>query len=209
MEELMIFPYSGTAIEALDCLGDKWKCIGFISDDELLIGKEDYGIKIYGRQALQSFSNAKILAVHGSPASYRNRVTTMCSLDIAEERFALVIHEKASVSSHAKIGFNVLIMAGVVITANAEISNHVVVLPNSVIHHDSKIGAYTLVAANVTVAGNVTIGENCYIGAASSIKNGITIGKASMIGIGANVIHSYPEKSILVGNPARSISTSA
>lgn len=202
MEDLLIFPYSGTAIEALDCLNDEWNCIGFISDDTCFIGKKFFGIEVFGRKALKDFPNAYVLTVHGSPTSYLKRQEIINSLLIDSSRFATVIHKKATVSTYAQIGVNVLIMAGTVITANAVIGNHVIILPNSVIHHDSVVGDFTLIAASVTVAGNVTIRNNCYLGAASSYKNGITIGKDSMIGIGTNVIKSFPEKSKLVGNPA-------
>ncbi|HEV7334077.1 MAG TPA: NeuD/PglB/VioB family sugar acetyltransferase [Flavisolibacter sp.] len=206
MQDLLLFPYSGTAIEALDCLDEQWRCIGFISDDETLIGKEFFGINVFSRTAFTDFPDAKVLAVHGSPGSYTNRETILQSLNIAADRFATVIHKNASISPRSTIGYNVLIMAGVVITANATIGNHVIVLPNSVIHHDSKIGDCTLIAANVTVAGNVDVGNSCYLGAASSIKNGITIGEKTLMGIGANVIESFPGHNKLVGNPARPLS---
>jgi sugar O-acyltransferase (sialic acid O-acetyltransferase NeuD family) len=208
MQDLLIFPYSGTAIEVLDCLGEKWKCVGFISDESSLIGKTAFGIKIYDRKGLQNFPAAKILTVHGSPSSYQKREEIFSLLGIPPEKLASVIHPKATVSANATIGYDVLIMAGVVVTANACIGNHVIVLPNSVIHHDSLIGDYTLIAANVTIAGNVTIGSSCYLGAASSIKNGVSIGSESLLGIGANVIGSFPAKSKLVGNPAKQLNGS-
>jgi len=203
MQDLLIFPYSGTAIEALDCLGDQWRCIGFISDDLSLIGKKFFNINVFDRGAFDRFPMAKVLAVHGSPASYMKRQKIFSSLTIDEGRMATVIHPRATVSAHAMIGCNVLIMAGAVITANAYIGNHVIILPNSVVHHDTRIGDYTLIAANVTVAGNVSIGNNCYLGAASSIKNGISVGDESLIGMGANVLRAFPQKSKLIGNPAK------
>jgi sugar O-acyltransferase (sialic acid O-acetyltransferase NeuD family) len=208
MQDLLIFPYSGTAIEALDCLGEKWKCVGFISDESSLVGKSAFGIEIYDRNALPNFPAAKILTVHGSPSSYRKREEIFSSLGVPPEKLATVIHPKATISANATIGYDVLIMAGVVVTANASIGNHVIVLPNSVIHHDSVVGDFTLVAANVTIAGNVTIGSSCYLGAASSIKNGISIGMQSLLGIGANVIRSFPAQSKLIGNPAKQLNGS-
>jgi len=205
MQELLIFPYSGTAIEALDCLGDEWNCIGFISDDENVIGKEFFNIKVYSRKALENFSHARVLAVHGSPTSYIKREAILDSLNIDTNRFATVVHKNASVSFAAVVGYNVLIMAGVVITASAQIGNHVIILPNSVIHHDSKIEDFTLIAANVTIAGNVRIGRNCYIGAASSFKNGVAIGNKVLAGIGTNVINSFSDGLWLIGNPAKPI----
>lgn len=207
MQELLLFPYSGTAIEALDCLGDEWQCIGFVSDDSTVIGKEYFNIKVYGREAFHRFPNVKVLAVHGSPNSYLQRETILNTLPVALGRFATVIHKKACVSPLARVGYNVLIMAGVVVTANAVIGNHVIILPNSVVHHDSSVGDFTLIGANTTIAGNVSIGSNCYIGASGSIKNGITLGNQVLVGMGANVVRSYGNNNIVIGNPAKPIHT--
>jgi acetyltransferase EpsM len=205
MQQLLIFPYSPTALEALDCLGNEWICIGFISDDEKQIGKDFHNIPVLNRDALNRYPEVKVLTVHGSPLSYKNRQSILESLLLDKDRLATVIHPGATVSSYATIGRNILIMAGVVITANAVIKDHVIILPNTVIHHDSEVGEYSLIAANVTIAGNVTIGSNCYIGAASSIKNNINIGSKSLIGIGTNIIRSTSNDSVMVGNPARDL----
>lgn len=203
MNDLLLFPYSGTAIEAIDCLGNQWKCLGFVSDDTSLIGQKKFGIEIFDRTAFQKFPNAKVLAVHGSPQSFLKRKEILQSLNLSEDRFATVIHEKAFVSPHAKIGKNVLVMAGSVINATATVGDHVIVLPNSVIHHDSIVGDYTLIAANNTIAGNVTIGKNCYVGAGSTIKNGISVGDNVLIGMGSNVVKSVASSVKIKGNPAK------
>ncbi len=208
MENLLIFPFSGTGIEALDCLGDKFKCIGFVTDDQETIGTVKMGIPVYGREAFLNFPTARVIAVPGSPKSFLARETIINGLNLDAQRFTTVIHPKAFVSTNAQVGKNVLIMAGVVITSNAIVKDNICILPNSVIHHDSIIGNYTLIGANVTIAGNVGVGNNCYIGAASSIINGITIGEKSLIGIGSNVIKECPPSSKMVGNPSKNLNLS-
>jgi acetyltransferase-like isoleucine patch superfamily enzyme len=47
------------------------------------------------------------------------------------------------------------------------------------------------------------VGEGASIGAGAVILPGISIGEKSMIGAGAVVTRSVPDKSIVVGNPAR------
>ena len=205
MEDLLIFPYSGTGIEALDCIEGQFRCIGFISDDADVIGKIKHNIPIYGREAFKNFPGAKILAVPGSPKSYLKRKEIINGFDVDQSRLVTIVHPKAIISKNADIGKNVLIMGGVVITSNAIVEDHVCILPNSVLHHDSKIKEYSLVGANVTIAGNVVIGVNCYLGAASSIINGIVIGERSLVGIGSNVITSCLPDSKMVGNPARNL----
>jgi sugar O-acyltransferase (sialic acid O-acetyltransferase NeuD family) len=203
--ELVIFPCNGNAVEALDCLGDEYRLIAFIDDTTEKQGREVFGCPVFGREALARWSNVRVLAIPGSPASYLSRRKIIEGLGVDADRFATVVHRKASVSRMARIGRNVLIMAGVVITSNAVIGDNVCILPNTVIHHDAMIGAWSLIGSNVTIAGNSVVGVNCYIGSGSSIMNGVQVGEGALVGLGSNVIRSVRAGSTVAGNPAREI----
>ena len=202
---LLIFPFNGNGIEALDCLGDKYRFVCFVDDTREKQGTDAHGHPVCGRSALVDWPDAFVLAVPGSPTSYRSRRQTIEGLAIEDWRFARVVHPSAEVSPFATIGFNVLIMAGVVITSNAVVGNHVCVLPNTVIHHDARIGDWSLIGSNVTIAGSTLVDENCYIGSGVSIMNGLRIGRGTMVGLGSNVIRDIPADSKVAGNPARKL----
>jgi sugar O-acyltransferase (sialic acid O-acetyltransferase NeuD family) len=205
VKKLLIFPFNGNGVEAMECIIGQYELIGFIDDTAEKQGITDFGVPVFDRRAIMKYKEARILAVPGGPSSYNLRMNIISGLKIPDERFAIIISPLASVSKMSKIGFNIIVMAGVVITSNAIIGNHVCILPNTVIHHDSLIGNYTLIGSNVTIAGNSTIGTNCYIGSGASIINSIEIGNNSLVGIGTNVIRSIPANSKVVGNPARQI----
>lgn len=203
MKKLLIFPFNGNAIEAADCLGGEYELIGFIDDTPAKQGDTAWGVKVYSRAALAEFSDAFVLAVPGSPGSYKKRQEFIDALPVAKERLATVIHPSARIGKQVKIGRNCLIMAGVVITSNARIGDHVSILPNTVVHHDAVVNDYSLIGSNVAVAGATTIGRNCYIGSGTNIINGISIGDFSLVGLGSNVIKSIPAHSVAAGNPAK------
>jgi len=161
------------------------------------------GYPVWPRSVIDEMPDARVLAVPGGPSSYLSRRKAIDSLHVAPERYAQVIHPRATVGPRASLGRNVLVMAGVVITSNAEIGEHVCILPNTVVHHDSVVGNWSLVGSNVTIAGGVTIGENCYIASGSSIMHGIRIGAGAIVGIGSNVIRDVPAQSRVAGNPAK------
>jgi sugar O-acyltransferase (sialic acid O-acetyltransferase NeuD family) len=200
---LLIFPYNGNGIEALDCIGDSYRFIGFVDDTPEKQGMTPFGYPVYGREAFERYPNAFVLAVPGSPDSYLCRQAVIRDLNLPNRRFATVIHPSARVSAFAIVGFNVLIMAGAVLTSNAEIGSHTCILPNTVIHHDVKVGDWTLIGSNVTIAGNTVIENNCYIGSGATIMNGLRIGAKALVGLGSNVISNVEQSSRVVGNPAR------
>ena len=200
---LLIFPCNGNALEALDCLGSAFRLIGFVDDSPEKLGHTLHGHEVFPRAALADWPDALVLAVPGSPTSFRARGDVIEGLGLDPTRFARVVHPSARVSSLASLGRNVLVMAGVVITSNAVIGDHVCILPNTVIHHDARIGDWTLIGSNVTVAGSVQIGPGCYIGSGCSVMNGLTIGAGALLGMGSTVIRPVLPRATVAGNPAR------
>jgi len=202
---LLIFPCNGNALEALDCLGSAFRCIGFVDDTPAKQGTEVAGLPVFGRGAFQDMPDAAVLAAPGGPASYLARRGIIEGLGLPRERFARVIHPAARVSPLATLGSNLLLMAGVVVTSNARIGEHVCILPNTVVHHDAVIGDRCLIGSNVTVAGGVVLGENCYVGSGTSIMHAISVGAGALIGIGSNVIRDVAPAARVAGNPARTL----
>lgn len=204
MQKLIIFPYNGNGLEAFYCIDNKFEFIGFADDEKHKQGHyKNY--HVYTRDIITKYPEALILAVPGSPDSFKSRKKIIDDLKVDLNRYVKIIHPQTSISKDAKLGFNILIMAGVVITSNAVIGNHVCILPNSVIHHDVTIGDLTLIGSNVNIASETQVGENCYIGSGSNIINKASIGKKTLIGLGTNVIKSIPSNSKAIGNPAKLI----
>lgn len=206
---LLIFPCNGNGLEALDCLGSEYRAIGFIDDSPEKLGSECFGLSVFAREALERFPDAAVLAVPGSPTSFRERKRVVESLGVSASRLARVVHPLARISPLATVGVNVLVMAGVVITSNAIIGDHVCLLPNTVVHHDVVVGEWTLVGSNVTIAGQATVGRNCYVGSGTSVMNGVTIEDEALVGLGSNVIRHVAAAATVVGNPARILHMSA
>lgn len=201
--KLIIFPFNGNGIEALDCIDpETYELLGFVDDDQQ---KKSEKYELFTRSFIANHPEILLLAVPGSPFSFRQREAHIRSLGIPPERFISAIHPRASIGKNVTLGYNCLIMAGVVLTSNAALGNHICVLPNSVIHHDVKINDYTLIGSNVVIAGGTTVGRNCYIGSGTNIINGINIGDQAMIGLGSNVIKHVAENTTAAGNPARLI----
>lgn len=210
--KLILFPYGGNAREsllsifAINDICREWEILGFIDDNQSRHGKECCGIKVLGgREVLGEIPDAYVLAVPGSPSSYRRRAEIIGSLDLNESRFATIIHPSAGIARDAVIGCNTIIMSNVVISCGVSIGSHCVILPNTVVSHDSVVGDYCCVGSNVSVSGTVHVGSSCYIGSGTKLREDISVGAATLVGLGSNVLSDLPSGVIAVGNPARII----
>src|SRR5262245_64290488 len=79
---LLIVPCNGNGIEALDCLGDTYRVVGFIDDTPEKQRTAPGGYRVVGRVALTEFPEAQVLAVPGSPRSYLARKHVIDGLGI-------------------------------------------------------------------------------------------------------------------------------
>src|SRR5882672_822778 len=95
MEQLLIFPFNGNAIEAVDCIAGQYELLGFIDDTPGKQGPTNWGVNVFDRSALTQYSNAKILAVPGSATSYKKRKEHIQSLGVSMERFVSLVHPGA------------------------------------------------------------------------------------------------------------------
>lgn len=203
---LLIFPCNGNAREAVDALGDEFHLLGFVDDEPVKSWPSAWELgpwAVMDRSGLSRHPRAHVLAVPGSEKSYLQRRAVIESLGIADDRWATVIHPRASVSPRATIGRNVLVMAGAVICADAVVGDHVVVLPQAVIHHDCQVGDFTLVCSGTVLAGGVHVGRNCYLGSRTSVRPSLRIGDGALTGMGSVVLGDVPESFRVAGIPAR------
>ena len=99
LRPLLIFPYDGNGIEAVDCLGDIYRLVGFVDDTPEKQGTGMGGHPILSRAAFGELSDSAVLAVPGSPKTYRTRRAIIEGLEVSEDRFACVIHPTSAIPS--------------------------------------------------------------------------------------------------------------
>lgn len=85
-----------------------------------------------------------------------------------------------------------------------EIGDNVIMAPRvHILCHDASTKPFL----NYTKIGRVSIGNNVFIGAGSVVLPGIEIGNNVIIGANSTITHDIPDNSVVVGSPAKVIST--
>ncbi len=199
----------GNCIDILDAVRAAqatvpYEVIGFLDDAVDLIGTAQNGVPVLGPlAALRDLPDVWVVSGIGSPRSYRNKRAFIDGLGLETERYATIIHPRATVSPSARIDVGSVILANCTICANVRIGKQVMMLPNCVLGHDTVVGDYSIFAAGVTVSGNVDIGASCYLGSGAAIRDGVRIGAESLLGMGAVLVGDCSSAAVMAGNPAR------
>lgn len=206
---LVIVGTGGSAYDVLDIVGSlnaqspTWELAGFL-DDARPSGSRYLDLPILGglRDATR-FPNFSFINVIGSETSYRRRAEIVQSTGLAPDRFATLVHPKASVSPWARLGSGVYVSFGASIGGGVVTGDHVSLSPACVIGHDSVVADCALIAPGAIISGFVHLGRSCYIGAGAMIRQRLQIGDGALVGMGAVVLRDVAAGSIVVGNPAR------
>jgi hypothetical protein len=93
--------------------------------------------------------------------------------------------------------------AGVTLGGASHFERFVLINRGASIGHDANLGQFTSIGPNATLAGEVTLGEGVTVGAGAVVLPRVTVGAHAVVGGGAVVTRDVPERSVVVGNPAR------
>lgn len=107
------------------------------------------------------------------------------------------------IEDHVEIGNNVCIdravLGSTILKKNVKVDNLVHIAHGVIIDENS------LIIANAMIGGSTEIGKNVWIAPSSTLMQKIKIEDNATVGLGAVVLKSVEEGSIVVGNPAKKI----
>ena len=126
--------------------------------------------------------------------------TTGLPLAIAVSRFAMV-------SRSALLEAGAAVLPGGTVNAVTVIGAGAIVNTNASVDHDCRIGRFVHVAPGATIGGGVVVGDGALIGLGARVLPGITIGAGAVVAAGAVVVRDVPAGAVVVGCPARVVSS--
>lgn len=208
-KKLILFPFGGNAREAVSIIKssndllEKYELVGFVDDNTSTHGKSFAGIPVLGgKEALDQYPDAYMLAVQGSPTSWLGRGRIV---KIFPQEKVSIIDPTAFIGEEVEIGNNCLIYPGVRLMGNVKIGDNVIIMANTVVSHDVEIGSDTMIGSNVSISGFVKIGQNCYIGSGSKLNTSVVLDDYVQTGLGSVVIRNQETKTVVAGVPSRKL----
>ncbi|MBI4336272.1 MAG: NeuD/PglB/VioB family sugar acetyltransferase [Chloroflexi bacterium] len=212
VRRVIILGLAGNAVDVLDIVHEvnatspssRYVCVGILDDDRALWGRDVHGVAVLGPlESARDHPQCYFVNCIGSPSNFWKKDAIIAKSGVPLERFATLVHPRASVSHLAQLGAGAVVFANATVSATARVGNHVFVRPNAVVSHDNVIGDYTIVASGVCLAGGVRVGRLCFLGLNSTVVGNVTIGEYCLVGMGGLVRADVPPHSFVVGQPAR------
>lgn len=105
-----------------------------------------------------------------------------------------------TIGDDVEIGANACIDSGTV--ENTVIGKGTKIDDLAMIGHNCKIGENCLIVSQVGVSGSVVVGDRVVLAGQVGVADHVTIGADSIVMAKAGVSKSFPEKSIVIGQPA-------
>jgi acetyltransferase EpsM len=177
-----------------------FEVLGFLDDDRSLFGRQFLGVSVLGPIAAAHDMDANCVVAIGDN---RCRKHVVDLLGLPAQRYAAVIHPRATVSPYAKVLPGAMVLAGAVVGPQAVVGSHSIINHASSIDHHDILGAFVHIAPGCHAGGNVHVGNGAFLGIGVSVVPGATIGKWATVGAGSVVLHDVPEATVVAGVPAR------
>jgi acetyltransferase EpsM len=139
--------------------------------------------------------------VCGLGTTRRSRFTRQ--LEALGLRGATVVHPTAHVSGRSELGAGSIVLPGAVVGSHTRVGRHAILNRGVLIGHHTTLGDHVTLSPGANVAGACRIGDAAYIGMGAMVLNGISVGEHTVVGAGAVVTRDVPDRTKVVGVPAR------
>lgn len=190
----------GKEVIALARAVSRWDNIIFV--DDVTEAEWHADAKVYRFEQLKGYpDDLEFVIASGEPAG---REKLYHRIKEAGYPMTTIYGPGCSVSPGVSVGEGCILYDSL-ISADAVIEPNVLLNGKVAIGHNVVIGIHSVCGFNSFIGGGTIIGSRSYIAPGAMIKDHIKIGADSIISMGAIVLRSVKESSIMLGNPAKKI----
>jgi sugar O-acyltransferase (sialic acid O-acetyltransferase NeuD family) len=203
-------PGDGLSVaEAVHCAaaaGQRVVLAGFLND-ALARGEKLQGVPVLGRldDWRELDDDIQFVPAIQKVKDMPRRVQRVERLAIPDERWGIVIHPAAVVSSDVEIGIGSFVLSCATIQPAARIGRFAGVRAGAMLGHHCVIGDHTYVGPNATMCGRSVLHDAAHLGPGAVLMDSRVMGRYSLAGISAAITRDVPEYEIVFGNPARRV----
>lgn len=212
MKDIVIIGTGGFAkevaflIEQINIETKEWNILGFISNDEHLVGSEFWKYKIYNTDDWLKKTQNSLFAAFGIGDPKLIEVLSNSFQQNKNLVFPNLVHPSC-IGDWDRINLDLgnIICAGNIFTTEIKVGSFNIFNLNCTIGHDSIIGSCNVFNPMVNISGGAKIKNANLIGTGAQILQNISISNDTIIGAGAVVNKNITEKGVYVGIPAKKI----
>ncbi len=187
-------------IEDINTQKQTWNIVGFIDEDETLLGKKINGYKVVGNLDWLVKQNIHACIAIGNPKIKEKIVNKLKSSKVI---YPNLIHPSVIKSKYIDYGEGCVICAGCILTVNIKLGNHIIINLDTTVGHDAIIKDYTTILPSVNISGFVKLEKSIIVGTGTQIIEGIQVAENAIIGASASVVRNIVESGTYVGVPAK------
>lgn len=147
-----------------------------------------------------------IPALHKVKQMY-SRKKLIEKLGIPDNRWATIIHPNTVIADDVEVGLGVFIASFVTVQPGAKIHNFVSVRAGANIGHDSNVGDYCYIGPNATLCGHSEMACGAHLGPNAVVTDGLRLHEFSVIAASSLVTKTVHAFDVVLGNPARKVSS--
>jgi sugar O-acyltransferase (sialic acid O-acetyltransferase NeuD family) len=184
----------------------RFEFLGYLVSDLSRLGDRDSRESVIGDFSWveKHRSSVDALAIGIGTPAVRLKLSQQLSRAFPDMEWPVIVHPTAVVDyDSALLGEGAFIGARCVSTVNVELEPFVLCNFGTTIGHETSIGRGSVVNPGANLSGGVVIEDDVLIGTGAQVLQYLKVGSGATVGAGAVVTRDVPEKTTVVGVPAR------
>ena len=202
MEKLILIGAGGHSKSVADSIdSEKYFLCGFVDENKTgtHMGKPIFGSRI---EDVEDYRSYRYFVSIGDIYAREQWYKQILALGLGTVN---IIDSTALISQSAVLGTGNFVGKLAIINADAQVGDNNVINTKALIEHECTVGNHAHISTNATINGNVIVEDGAFLGSGSTVIGQKCVGRYAVVGAGSTVIRDVPEKSTVVGVPARVI----